>query len=265
MRILILHGSSRKGNTWQAVEALRDALLALDQSIAFEEIHLAQLDLPCCLGCSLCFRQGHDRCPHHAQVRQVLDGIEAADGVIFASACYQMHVTAQMKNLTDHLCFLLHRPRYYAKKALAVSTTGGVGARGATKFLRGAARGWGFNRCDMLPIAAHSWNAYEVTPKHRRRIARKAASLYRDLASGRLHAPALGPLLTYNLFRGMRVNAAPGTEYPTEDGVYWHKAGLEKGSYFPQVPMGPFRRAFGSLFYGIGLLGGRLVSVSYKR
>jgi len=37
-----------------------------------------------------------------------------------------MQLTALTKNLIDHLCFMLHRPCFFTKKALVVSTVGGV-------------------------------------------------------------------------------------------------------------------------------------------
>lgn len=265
MRVLMLNGSPHRGNTWKLASLLREEMLALDADIAFEEIHLAEIGLPFCAGCSLCFRSGHAKCPHHVQIEPVLEAIERCDGVIVASSCYQMNVTGTMKNFTDHLCFLLHRPRFFDKKAIAVSTTGGVGARGATKFLAGALRGWGFNRCEEMAVSALSWNDYQPTARQREKAKRLAGGFYRDVASGKLHAPKFGVLIPFNLFRGMRFDYAPGKAYATEDGVYWQKMGLEKAVYAPGVPLGIFRRAFGSMFYRMGKVASKHMIVTYRK
>ncbi|MCR4655573.1 MAG: type II toxin-antitoxin system RelE/ParE family toxin [Lachnospiraceae bacterium] len=63
------------------------------------------------------------------------------------------------------MAFLLHRPRYFTKKALIISTTGGVSAESTIKALAATLPGWGFNKCYQLPVTALSWNDYKPTKK----------------------------------------------------------------------------------------------------
>lgn len=44
--------------------------------------------------------------------------IEESDAVIFSVPCFQGHLPGILKNFTDHMAFMLHRPRYFTKKAL---------------------------------------------------------------------------------------------------------------------------------------------------
>ena len=65
MRILIINGGPHKGNTWRLTEIVREILYNFDKTIMFDEIHLSDIDLPFCTGCSNCFRKGHVVCPHN--------------------------------------------------------------------------------------------------------------------------------------------------------------------------------------------------------
>ena len=167
MNYLLINGSPHKGNTWLIVEQLKKEILSLAPKSNFAELHLSELDLPFCKGCSLCFRKGHEYCPHHNTMKTILDQISWADGVIFATTTFNMQPTALTKNLIDHLCFLLHRPFFFTKKALVVSTTGGVGADKAVQYIAGTLRGLGFNKCYELPVVSSSWNAYQIEEKTR--------------------------------------------------------------------------------------------------
>lgn len=69
MNYLIMNGSPHRGNTWKLVELIKEQLSAIDQSLQIKEIHLADMGIPFCTGCSNCFRIGHEKCPHFLKVR----------------------------------------------------------------------------------------------------------------------------------------------------------------------------------------------------
>lgn len=122
MRILIIDGSPRKGNTWKLTQKVMDILLTYDNTINFTEVHLSDLNLPFCMGCSNCFRVGHKHCPHNQIIQPIIDLIEENDAVIISVSSFQGQPTALMKNFTDHLAFMIHRPRFFTKKALIISS-----------------------------------------------------------------------------------------------------------------------------------------------
>ena len=128
---------------------------------------------------------------------------DGVDAVIFSVSCFQGHLTGVMKNLTDHLAFLIHRPRFFHKKAMVISTTGGVSANSTTKSLAGTIAGWGFNKSYELPIVALSWNAYVPTERDLRKAEKVASKFYQDVKSNRMHAPPVWVLIPFNLFQAM--------------------------------------------------------------
>ncbi|GLC30163.1 flavodoxin family protein [Clostridium omnivorum] len=263
MKILIINGSPHKGNTWLLTEEVKEQIAVIDNTVKFEEIHLSELNIPFCIGCSMCFREGLIFCPHNQYIQPIMDKIEGCDGVIFSVSCFQGAVTAITKNFTDHLAFLLHRPRYFYKKALIISTTGGVSANSVTQSLANTLPGWGFNKCYQLPIVALSWNAYKPTEKHKKKAFKISKAFYMDLKSKKLHSPKIGVLIPFNLFQAMCKEYTPGSEYSTQDGVFWKKyVGMR---YAPGIPLPIYKMAIGRIIFQIGKYLSPKMIVTYKK
>ena len=267
MKILIINGSGHKGNTWKLVEQANGYLKKLNGEIEFEEIHLIKENLPFCIGCSNCFRVGHEKCPHYSIVGKIIQKMENADGMIFASTTYNMRETALLKNLFDHLCFMLHRPHFFRSKALVITTTGGVGGSSSAKSISSTLKGIGFNRCYLFSRATFSWNAYEPDGRTLMALNKKVSKFYKDVNSGKLHSPDVSLLIPYNLFRGMSLAYIPGTEYETQDGVYWTEACRRKSIYAPGIKVSFYKKPIGYIFYGIGKIAGKMkgMLVTYKK
>jgi multimeric flavodoxin WrbA len=85
---------------------------------------------------------------------KIINAMEAAEGVIFASTTYYRRETSILKNLFDHLCFMTHRPHFFTSKALIITTTGGVGGKAAAQGIASFLKSIGFNRCYLFSTAA---------------------------------------------------------------------------------------------------------------
>nr|WP_292376791.1 NAD(P)H-dependent oxidoreductase [Methanosarcina sp. UBA411] len=66
--------------------------------------------------------EGKDHCPLKDESSVLEQKMHAADGVIFATPVYVMNVSALMKTFIDHFSYIYHRPRFFDKKALLLST-----------------------------------------------------------------------------------------------------------------------------------------------
>jgi len=266
MKFLIINGSPNKnGNTFSVVTQAEAFLLAEDSQAEFQVIHLIDEKLPFCLGCSTCFRLGHEKCPHNAVMGKLIAAIEEADGVIVASSAFNMRETALLKNVIDHLCFLLHRPRFFKSKALILTTTGGVGGGNAAKSIASFLKGIGFNRCYWFSVAALSWNDYKMTEKTKERLKKTVDRFQKDVASYRLHSPSALDLIPYNLFRGMSIPYAKGTEFETQDGIHWLEEHRINGVFDSAVPVPFYKKPLGHLFYFIGKFAGKKITVTYRK
>jgi multimeric flavodoxin WrbA len=90
-----------------------------------EEIRLIKHRINYCLGCGKCMSEGV--CPQKDDVKEIQDKMRAADGIIFASPVYVLHVTGLMKNFIDRCLPMGHRPCLHEKYAAAVSAYAGIG------------------------------------------------------------------------------------------------------------------------------------------
>ena len=191
MKYLIINGSPHRGNTWTVVQAAMKRIKELDANYTAEEIHLMEARIPFCTGCSNCFRLGGEFCPHRDIMSEIQTKIEAADGIIVATTTFNCRETALLKNFLDHLNYLLHRPRFFNKKALVVTTVGGVGGNATIKSVTGTLRGMGFNKCYSMFIRSVSWNDYRINTSDQKKISREAEKFYTDLKSGKMHYPTI--------------------------------------------------------------------------
>lgn len=262
-----MNGSYHKGNTWRLAEIVKCNLAKLDQDVKFEEIHLSELQLPFCIGCSNCFRIGYEKCPHYEKILSVIKSIENADGIILTSSTYNMRETALLKNLLDHLCVMLHRPHFFTSKALVITTTGGVGGKASAKSIASTLRGVGFNRCYRFSAATFSWNNYIPNEKTINKLARKTNKFYKDVKSKKMHIQSTSVLVPYNIFRGMSLNYTKESEYETEDGNYWTIEERKNRIYDKRIPVFFLQIVVGKLFYIIGKNAGKIKSmqVTYKK
>lgn len=265
MRYLVINGSPHRGNTWKLALSAMESIRKEDAAAEFDVVHLMEIGLPFCRGCSVCFRLGHEKCPHNDIVGEIIRRIEQADGVIMLSSTFNMRETALLKNLLDHLCFLLHRPRFFQSKALILTTTGGVGAKQAAKSIAGFLKGIGFNRCYPFGVAAHSWNDYQISGKTERRLEETVRRFQHDVASHRIHSPSALVLIPYNLFRGMSLACAKGAVYETYDGVHWAEECRKNGVYDRSVPVPFYKKPLGQLFYLIGKAAGKRMIITYRK
>lgn len=265
MKILMLNASPHQGNTWSAMCEIRDEILRCNNEVIFEEVHIKKLDLPFCIGCSNCFRKGMEHCSHYSIMKDIIQKMEESEGLILGASTFYMAPNAMAKNFLDHLFFFMHRPHFFKNKAIVVSTTGGIFADKTVKYVAGALSGFGYNRCYTLPITSNSWNDYKPSIKDKSKIRTVAKKFYNDVASEKLYPPSVGIMIPYNMFRGMSLGYVKGTEYETEDGNYWTDPQRAKCTYDPSVKVPFYKKPIGSLFYLIGKLAAKHITVTYKK
>lgn len=75
-----------------------------------------------------------------------------ADGVIFANPVYGTNVSGLMKVFVNRFSYIFHRPRFFEKKALLITTTGALGHKDVLKYLDLVARIWGFEVVDRVGL-----------------------------------------------------------------------------------------------------------------
>lgn len=96
MKLVIINGSARKGNTLTALDAF---IKGASESNEIEVIQPDKLHIAPCKGCGAC--QCHKGCVDKDDTNATIDTIAAADMILFATPVYWWGMSAQLKLIID--------------------------------------------------------------------------------------------------------------------------------------------------------------------
>ena len=96
MKIVIINGSARKGNTLTAIEAFKKGVAS---GIDIEIIQPEQLHIAPCKGCGAC--ECYKGCVDKDDTNDTIDQIASADMIVFATPVYWWGISAQLKLIID--------------------------------------------------------------------------------------------------------------------------------------------------------------------
>lgn len=235
MKCLVIHGSPRRSNTWEVLNMVENEMKRIGD-FDFELIELSKEKIPTCIGCFNCIFKGEDKCPHKNFIMPLVKKIEEADALIITSPVYSMQLSGLLKNFIDHMSYNFHRPRFYNKKALIITTTAGAGHKDTAKYLEEVMYFWGVNYVMTIPIA---YRSYELKESNKRKILKGARTFSKELLSNKLHEPSMKSIIMYNMWK----QSADGKYKNTvADYNYWSKEELKNSVYYPGVPINLVRK-----------------------
>lgn len=96
MKIVILNGSPRKGNTVTAIQAF---VQGAEKNHEIEVVDTYKLNVSPCMACGVC--QCHKGCVAKDDSNMIVDKLVEADMIVFATPVYWWGMTAQMKMVID--------------------------------------------------------------------------------------------------------------------------------------------------------------------
>ena len=96
MKIAVVNGSPRKGNTAAAIDAFLSGIGSRHET---DIIDLTKLTISPCKGCGAC--QCYKGCVAQDDSNPTVDRLVAADMILFGTPVYWWGVTAQLKTLID--------------------------------------------------------------------------------------------------------------------------------------------------------------------
>ena len=117
MKIVIVNGSPRKGNTVAAIDAFTEGASVKNE---VEIINTNKLNIKPCQGCNAC--QSHPWCIYQDDTNETVKKLVAADMIVFATPVYWWGMTAQLKLVIDK-CY--SRGRELVNKKIGVIIAGG--------------------------------------------------------------------------------------------------------------------------------------------
>jgi multimeric flavodoxin WrbA len=245
LKILAIHGSPHKGQTCEAaMEFLKE--LGNKTDIETRHVYLFQQRLEFCRGCGTCVTHGEDGCPHKDGFREVHAAIRDADAVIVTTPVYALQVTALVKNFIDRSSYVMHRPCYFGKWFMSVSTQYFTGDKEVEKYLADVMRFWGFNVMPGLRIT--------MTQKRdevRKRIGAAVTRFQAIERRARFPVPTWKDLMMFRFRRSAMGSKRFADVFPRDVGYFREKGWLE-APYYYDVRLDPLKRAAGLVFDAVG-------------
>ena len=230
MKCLIIHGSPRRGNTWDVLNIAKEEMKK-NGDFEFEIIELAKEKIPMCIGCFNCIAKGEKKCHHNSYIDPIVKKMEEADAFIITSPVYSMQVSGILKNFIDHMSYNFHRPKFYNKKVLIITTTAGAGHTNAANYIKEVMEYWGVNYVQTMPIA---YRSLELSEKNKEKVIRGAKAFSKELNSHKIHQPKLKSLMMFHLWK----NSSKEDGFSIVDFEYWSDESLKKGLYYESIPLG---------------------------
>lgn len=241
MKITAIMSSPRIGDSCRIVKLLEERLKKRGD-IEFEYVFLKDCDIGMCRGCFLCVRNGEQHCPIRDDVPAVLEKMKQSDGLIFASPVYSLSVTGLMKNFKDRVAYNAHRPSFWGKKAMAVVTTEGTGAKGTLDFIKTWSI-WGMEFTSELGINAHP--TLTPTESYRKKldeqIDRAAEAFYKSLKTETRKRPRFLQVVQFRMLKYMAIIAKDG--FPADFNFY-----RDKRDYFYETRVSSIHKLLSGFF-----------------
>jgi multimeric flavodoxin WrbA len=251
VKILTIHGSPHKGQTYKAT---MEFLKELEDQVGIEVKHifLYQNQLELCRGCGTCIVFGEDRCPNKDGLLQIHAMIQDADVLIITTPVYALHVTAIVKNLLERSAYIMHRPCYFGKWFMSISTQAYSGDKDVANYLASAMRFWGFNIIPGLRLTVAPGDETKTHKKKTRKKINTAISQFQSIEEkNKFPVPNLKELMIFR-FRRSAITSKSYMEVFPRDVEYFKEHNWLSTPYYYDVHLNPLKKFGGRFFDTLG-------------
>jgi multimeric flavodoxin WrbA len=227
MKILAICGSLRKGNTYAVLKTIQEKFPEID----YEILMLKDMNLKDCYGCYACINRGPEKCPLHDDRDLIVEKMEDADGVIFATPTITRHISVLMKRFIDKLGYIAHRPYFFDKYVMFISTCKGFGADIANEYMSSNIGQYGFNVVSSLDLYISTKSEMEM--KHNEeKVVQSFTEFISEIEKGERYKPKFGELVYFHIFKAI-------SELNKKDGSADYEYYKDKTGYYYEVDV-PF-------------------------
>ena len=131
MKIAVLNGSPKVGNTAAMIEAFKEGAESAGHEV--EVLHVGKMKIGGCLACEYCHGKGEGKCVQKDDMEKVMTAYLDADMIVYGSPIYYSNLTAQLCAAMQRV-YAIGKPAKATKAALLLSSaspgphTGAIGA-----------------------------------------------------------------------------------------------------------------------------------------
>ncbi|NHI92326.1 MAG: flavodoxin family protein [Candidatus Lokiarchaeota archaeon] len=244
LKILIIHGSPQKRQTY---EATMEFLKELGNQIETEVKHvfLLQEHLELCRGCATCITHGEDRCSFKDGLKEIHTSMQDADVVIITTPIYALQVTALVKNFLERSSYILHRPCFFGKWFMSISTQAYSGDKEVAQYLANVMHLCGFNIIPSLRITIEQKK--EISKKIRAAVNHFQAI---ERKTGFPH-PTWKDFMMFRVRRSVMNSKSYEDKFPC-DVEYFREKNWFKTHYYYDIHINPLMKIMGKFFDSLG-------------
>ncbi len=131
-------------------------------------------------------------------------------------------VSPIIKTLIDRLAHICHRPEFYNKCAMILTTTSKVGIRHAINTIGAAVFSWGFHNVAAKGFKISDELRYDLKRIHGKKISKLAKKFYLSIKNKEYLKPSLLALIVFKLQQKYHTNPLITENY---DYIYWNAKG----------------------------------------
>lgn len=233
-KIIIIHGSSRKKNTYAVAQGVEQILRR--RGMDTEILPLFDYEIKDCAGCEHCVHQ--DGCSMTDDMRTVMEKIRESDGMVFASPVYMNGATSKFKTFADRTNAWVHKPELAGKPVLFVATTASTGRKDIQGFFEKYATGLGARKGELVFRSGKKMNQ----PVQEQEMKRFLALLEEEPPAYR---PAMNEIVMFTVQKVMALQSEGS------DRAYWEEKGWFDKPYYYPCAMNPAKKAFGKMMRSI--------------
>ncbi len=232
MKILAICGSPRKGGTFRVLNSIKEEFPNID----YEILMLKDMNLKDCHGCYSCINLGPDKCPLRDDRDLIIKKMEEADGVVFATSTNTRNITVLMKRFMDKLGYIAHRPYFFDKYALFVSTCKGFGADLANEYMSSNIEQYGFNVVSSLELYISTKSEVE-TQYNKEQTVEAFKKLISAIQKGERFKPKFGYLVYFHIMKAI-------SELNKKEGIADYEYYKDKTDYYYDVKIPFYKKWF---------------------
>ena len=226
MKIVVIHGQSHKGSTYNVTKMLYDKLGG-----EISEFFLPKDFDSFCVGCNNCLLKSETLCSHYGKLKPIIEAIDKSDVIILSSPVYVYHVTGAMKSFLDHFAYrwIVHRPEksMFKKQAVCICTAAGGGMKSTNKDMADSTFFWGIAKTYKCSFAVHEINWNRVNDNIKRSIENEI-----DIISNKIKQdygkikPSIRTKMLFYLMRKLHKKRT----FSDIDFAYWNENGWLKNN-----------------------------------
>ena len=119
MKIAVLNGSPKVGNTAAMIDAFKEGAEAAGHEVCV--LHVGKMKIGGCLACEYCHGKGEGKCVQKDDMEQVMPAYMDADMIVYGSPIYYSNLTSQLAAAMQRI-YPIGKPAKATKAALLLSS-----------------------------------------------------------------------------------------------------------------------------------------------